>query len=298
MRELFVPKKFSDGSRQIIAQAAQIIDAYQRQGYKLSLRQLYYQFVSRNWLVNSEKSYKNLGAVVADARLAGLLDWEAIEDRGREVVWPAHWDNPAQIVEACANQFRIDKWASQEVFPFVMVEKQALEGVLVPVCRELDVRFAANKGYGSASFFYDIGKTIAWQADCAGQRPVVFYLGDHDPSGLDMSRDVQERLTMFARCEVEVRRLALNIDQVERLGLPENPAKMSDSRAEEYVARFGYSSWELDALEPRYLADLVRSAVEEVRDDEAWAEACEREEEMKTTLQGFAREQKKRWEGA
>ncbi len=298
MRELFVSKKFSDGSQKIIAQAAMIIDNYQRQGYTLSLRQLYYQFVSRNWLVNSEKSYKNLGATVADARLAGLLDWEAIEDRGREVVWPAHWANPAEIVEACANQFRIDKWASQKVFPFVMVEKQALEGVLVPVCRELDVRFAANKGYGSASFFYDIGKTIAWQVDCVGQRPVVFYLGDHDPSGLDMSRDVQERLTMFSRCEVEVRRLALNIEQVERLELPENPAKMSDSRAEEYVARFGYSSWELDALEPRYLADLVRSAVEEVRDDEAWAEACEREAEMKATLQGFAREQKKRWEGS
>lgn len=295
MKEHFVSKQFSDKSKEIIAQADAIIKSYQDQGYKLSLRQLYYQFVARNLLVNSEKSYKNLGAVIADARLAGLLDWDAIEDRGREVTWGAHWGSPSEIISAAANQFKIDKWASQKWLVLVMVEKQALEGVLVPVCQELDVRFAANKGYGSASFFYEIGQLIRWQHRKHEQRPVVLYLGDHDPSGLDMSRDVEERLSMFSYCSVKMERLALNINQVEELDLPENPAKMSDSRANDYVDRFGYSSWELDALEPAYLADLVRNAVDRYRDPDAWDAAVAREQEMKSSLQAFAREQESRW---
>ena len=96
----------------------------------------------------------------------------------------------------------------------------------------------------------------------------MIYLGDHDPSGIDMTRDVDERLNLFLNGSgpINVKRVALNLDQIKKLKPPENPAKVSDSRAAAYIARFGHSSWELDAIEPAQLASLVRNAVTALMD--------------------------------
>src|ERR1051325_11872822 len=109
----YVPRKFGSGSLKIIAQANEIIATYQAQGYQLTLRQLYYQFVSRDLISNKVSEYKRLGSIINDARLAGEIDWLSIEDRTRNLSSAAHWMNPANIVDACAQQFRIDKWANQ-----------------------------------------------------------------------------------------------------------------------------------------------------------------------------------------
>lgn len=264
-----------------------ILAEYEQQGYDLSLRQLYYQLVARDIVPNTEQSYKRIGSVVSDARLAGLIDWDMIKDRGRQTVIPGHWQSPAEIVDAAARQFRIDKWEQQDNHVEVFVEKQALEGVLEPVCRELDVPFTANKGYSSSSALYESGKRLAQHAD-EGRELHVLYLGDHDPSGIDMTRDVQERLEQFARSEVHVVRLALNMDQIQLYNPPENPAKTTDSRAAAYISRFGESSWELDALNPSVLANLVRQAVGGLRDERLWLEAVERENAMRENLMQMA----------
>lgn len=295
MKEKFQDIKFSAAKQQIVDVACTIITDYEAQNYKLSLRQLYYQLVARNIVENTEKSYKNVGNIIADARLAGLCDWDMIEDRARECVTPSHWSSPSEIVETCARQYREDKWATQPFYCEVMVEKQALEGVLEPVCNELDISFTANKGYSSMTMMYHAGKRLAYHyrkritAKNKEPRIVVFYLGDHDPSGIDMTRDVQERLSMFSGyIPVEVVRLALNMDQIEELQPPENPAKMTDSRAQDYVARFGDSSWELDAVAPDQLAELVRNAVGELRNETIWRKALKQETDGKERLQHIA----------
>ncbi len=288
MKELFISKNFKDETLSIIGQVNAILSEYRSQGYDLSLRQVYYQLVARDLLPNSAKSYKRLGNVVSDGRLAGLIDWSMIVDRGRPVIFPSHWDSPADIVRSAAQGFRIDKWEEQPSHVEVMVEKQALEGVLIPVCEELDVRFTANKGYSSQSSMYRAGQRMR-DAITDGKDVYVMYLGDHDPSGLDMDRDILERLSLFAGETIySVERLALTYEQIEEYGPPRNPAKMTDSRAKAYVMEFGDSSWELDAMEPRMLAEKLRQSVYEVRDDELWAEAVEREDEMKAELQEFA----------
>lgn len=117
----------------------------------------------------------------------------------------------------------------------------------------------------------------------------VLYLGDHDPSGIDMTRDVRERLEMFSRSSFDVKRLALNMDQVEMWNPPENPAKTTDSRYEAYLLEFGESSWELDAVDPATLGGLVIKAVASLRDDELYEAALEREATMKADLEKFAK---------
>jgi hypothetical protein len=292
MKEQFIDKRFSTENGEMIDRINAILGDYRKQGYRLSLRQLYYQLVARALIENSERSYKHIGDLVSNARLAGLVDWDMIEDRGREVVAPPMWENPAEIVEAAAKQFAIDRWRDQTNYVEVMVEKAALEGVLIPVCRELGIRFTANRGYCSSSTMYEAGKRIE---RLTGEKTVhILYLGDHDPSGIDMTRDVRDRLSMFSWTDIEVNRLALNIDQVRRLNPPENPAKMTDTRARAYIDQFGTSSWELDAIEPAEMANLVQRAVRKLRNEEKWEKALRREERMRSELNQFAREYRKK----
>ena len=289
MKKCYTDKRFGRTALELIGIINEILLDYAREGYDLSLRQLYYQLVSRNIVPNTERSYKNIGNLVSDARLAGYIDWEMIKDRGREMVQCSHWGSPSEIVRACAQQFRIDRWANQPAYVEVMVEKQALEGVLIPVCRLWDVPFTANKGYSSSSALYEAGRRMLKRLE-AGQRVVVVYLGDHDPSGIDMSRDVLDRLSLFTEVSEDdepglyVHRIALNMDQIEKLRPPKNPAKLTDSRADAYIRRFGESSWELDAIEPKKLSALVQNAIMVEVDEELWDKSGKEQEKHRASL--------------
>ncbi len=274
----------------IVTQANKIIRDYQAQGFDLTLRQLYYQFVSRDLLPNTLQSYKRLGSIIVDGRLAGLIDWDAIVDRTRNLESLSHWETPESIVQAISEQYRIDRWARQPYRVEVWIEKEALAGVFQGVCESLDVPYFCCRGYTSISEIWAAGRRLKRYANLPGltagqrQKPIILHFGDHDPSGIDMTRDIVDRLSMFAEMPVEVERLALNMDQVEYYGPPPNPAKVSDSRAAEYMRVHGDESWELDALEPAVLAEIVRDAVARFRDEEIWAEDEKLEEEGRRQL--------------
>ncbi len=277
------PKRFNEDRVDKIAKANAIIDEYRAQGFELTLRQLYYQFVSRDFIANNQREYKNLGDIINDARLAGLVDWNAIVDRTRNLQSLANWTDPSEIIKACADQYRIDKWADQQYRPECWIEKDALVGVIEGVCNELDIDYFSCRGYTSQSEMWGAAMRLKRYIDNA-QIPVILHLGDHDPSGKDMTRDITDRLTEFAGQEIEVKRLALNMDQVNEYNPPPNPAKITDSRAEDYIAAFGPESWELDALEPAVIAQLIRDAVEEVRDLNDWNKAVKHEEKQRSQL--------------
>lgn len=288
MKEKFLEKKISLKNLQLLEHILHTIDTYTADGYRLTSRQICYQMLTKNFIAGSE--FKKTATLISNARLAGLIDWDAIEDRSREMVCNSHWDNPKSMLHSCAEQFQIDKWATQPNYVEVMVEKQALEGILIPVCEELDVPFTANKGYCSSSTLYEASKQRFLKRLKQGKTLYVIYLGDHDPSGIDMDRDLSERLNMFIRSEdgINVERIALNMDQVTKYKLPPNPAKMTDTRANSYIRRFGRSSWELDAIEPKELVKLVKSSVLKLRDKQLWDIEVEREQQMKEELKNFA----------
>lgn len=283
MKIAYVQKDtFRDSTLAIIAQANRIVEEYQRQGFTLTLRQLYYQFVARGYLKNEQRNYKRLGKIVTEARLAGLLSWEAIEDRTRNLQRQPEWDDAPDVIEAAARGFRIDKWEGQPNRIEVWIEKEALAGVFERVCRRLQVPFFCCRGYTSISEMWRAANRLdRWKRD--GYEPIILHFGDHDPSGIDMTRDVRDRLDTFQAWGVLVDRLALNMSQVEEHEPPPNPAKLTDSRASDYVGRFGYSSWELDALEPALLAELVEERVLHYRDEEKW-EAKVQEEQYERDL--------------
>lgn len=260
----YADRNFQNKSLEIIHLANQIATAYQAKGYNLSLRQLYYQFIARDAFPNTEKSYKRLGAIINDARLAGLVSWEHIEDRGREahgVDWLGHV--PLSVEEAIDRlQYRhnLDLWEGQDRRIEIWVEKQALEEVAQKAADSFRVGYFACKGYVSQSEMWAAGQRLR-EAIGEGQEPLILHLGDHDPSGIDMTRDIEERLSMFAEQDIEVRRLALNMNQINTLNPPPNPAKITDSRFEGYRSRFGSSSWELDAVSPDQLVDIIKDEI-------------------------------------
>lgn len=281
--ETFINRKFRADSLAIVEKANEVIADYAEQGFTLTLRQLYYQFVARDLIPNRQSEYKRLGSIINDARLAGLIDWDAIEDRTRNVRTVSAWESPQSIVQAVAEQYKEDLWEGQSRRVEVWIEKDALVGVVEPVCERWRVPFFACRGYSSQSEQYAAGKRFErWLAD--GVAPIVLHLGDHDPSGIDMTRDNRDRLTMFAWEDVEVRRLALNFDQVERYRPPPNPAKDTDSRCGPYIEKFGPNSWELDALDPRTIDQLIDVEIKTLVDPELWREAQEREQRNRSIL--------------
>lgn len=268
-RERFVRKNFSESSRVVILQADAIMREFAAAGYKLTLRQLYYQFVAKGLIENKQTEYKRIGSIINDARLAGKLDWDHIEDRTRNLESLAVWDSPQHILEAVARQYREDIWRNQTYRPEVWIEKEALVGVIEPICNEWRVPFVACRGYFSQSEAYAAGKRFL-QYDAEGKRGIVFHLGDHDPSGMDMTRDNLARLDMFTGGLVEVKRLALNMTQIDEFNPPPNPAKVTDSRFARYRDEFGDESWELDALNPKVISGLIEDAINEIRDPDQW----------------------------
>lgn len=182
----------------------------------------------------------------------------------------------------------------------VWVEKDALEGIVSKVCSQLDIMHFSCRGYASQSSLYEAGRRIRRRYEQQNQSTVILHLGDHDPSGIDMTRDIAERIHMFAAvgCAGEepmyreyhphIKRIALTMKQVDKYAPPPNPAKVTDSRFEQYQKEYGDESWELDALEPKVLSDLITAHVEEYRDPKIWNQNLKHEKQQKAILKKVA----------
>ena len=281
MKTCYVEKRFHGASLALIEKANEIIETYKADGYDLTLRQLYYQFVSRGIIDNRQREYDRLGSVINDARLAGLVDWDSIVDRTREFEQLAHWDSPRDLVQAAAEQYRIDTRETQEHYIEVWVEKDALASVIEHACKPLDVGFLSCRGYVSQSTMWASAERFKNKE--RSHTAHIIHLGDHDPSGIDMTRDIQERMKMF-ESDVQVERIALTMDQVGEYNPPPNPAKITDSRYEIYANEYGDESWELDALDPSILNQLITAAVRKYTDEEERDSRINLQEEQRESL--------------
>lgn len=286
MKIKYIEKYFYSKSEEMIRHAESILDDYADQGFKVTLRQLFYQLVAKEIIPNTEKEYAKLGNLMTDARLAGRIDWGQITDRTRGLTQNAHWESPKEILQDCSRHYRIDKWAyPYQLFrPEVWIEKEALVGVIEDVCREWDVAFFACRGYASQTSLWEAGQRFLQISSEGGQMPVILYLGDHDPSGKDMARDIKDRLALFCEDSFIFERIALNPDQIEKYNLPPNPVKLRDRRAENYLGKHGNNSWELDALSPSVMVLLIESKIKARLDFKGWQEMNDKEEKQKKQL--------------
>ena len=314
MKVQFRKIKLGPANRQRLGTINNIIEEYRGQGLVLTLRQLYYQLVSRDVIPNNVREYKKLGTLLKEGRMSGVVDWSAIEDRLRKPSSPNEWDSPQDALETIEEVFALKRQKDQPVYMEVWVEKDALSGVLSRVTRPFHVPIMVNRGYSSASAMYEAYRRFESAAD-RGQSIRVIYLGDFDPSGRDMIRDVEERICEFhlgnsgafdadedlARAphawldecrdnygfDFEIESIALTKAQISRHRPPPNPAKLTDSRAKEYIAEHGKSSWEVDALKPEILNKVLTDAIETHLDREVYDEIVAQEDAHRDKLKAI-----------
>ena len=282
MKEWFRDTNFREKSLRLIGECNHVIKEYQQQGLRLTLRQLYYQLVVQNIIPNKERSYKNLTGLVTDARMAGMMDWDALEDRVRVPRIPNDFRDLDHLTDAALASYKLDRWKGQENYVELWVEKDALAGILAPIAREYHITLMVNKGYSSMSAMYESSYRFKEKAD-QGKELHLLYLGDHDPSGEDMVRDIADRLETFG-ATLEVNKIAITKAQVNRHKPPPNPAKFSDPRATAYIAEHGPVSWEVDALPPRVLTTVIEQEIEALVDMDLMDEVKEQEERDKKLL--------------
>lgn len=288
MKQAYIDRKFTAPSLKLIDSVNEVCEDYARQGFTLTGRSLYYKLVSRNIVENNLRSYKNVMSLLNDARLAGLVDWDAIEDRTRAFITRPRWDTAADFLNSAARQYHRDLWADQDSRVFVIVEKDALMGVLENVCNQYDVPLMAARGYPSVSVLREFAREHIYFAK-PYQTIRIIHLGDHDPSGIDMTRDLIERLRLLSEHgNFELERIALTMDQIEENNCPANPAKLTDSRSDGYVDKYGTDSWELDALEPQYLVDLITSKISGFIEWDKWEARDEETQQARDKIIEFA----------
>lgn len=317
--------KFDDGTKRvwsefkavIVQHIVDVVDEYRRMGHRLSLRQLYYQLVTKNYIINHDSCYQKLGRILDDCRYAGIIDWDAIEDRGRVPRLPYSVDSVNDAFKDTYEQYRRNRQEGQKVCVELWTEKDALSGIFAIPANRYHVRLCVNKGYTSSSAIYDAYKRVCGNIfrgkDKEYNRTVILYFGDHDPSGLDMVRDIRDRLHFMllngkhgdsfkktatektsaedlAAFLCEVKAIGLTRKQVRQYNLPPNPTKITDPRAEWYISKFGKTCWEVDALRPDVLMTLVQTNIEKVIDTDIYNGMLKKESSERETVRRIAAE--------
>jgi hypothetical protein len=299
MKIKFREVRLSKANKERLGTINGIIQEYQKEGYKLTLRQLYYQLVSRDVIPNKQSEYSKLSTLLKEGRMGGVVDWDAIEDRLRQPSSPSSWDSPQSAMNALIQQYKLPRMEGQRNYIEVWVEKDALSGVLKRVTEKYHIPILVNRGYSSASAMFDaynrfkdgIKEIIGDDEDGEGS-VIIFYLGDFDPSGMDMIRDVEDRILEFAtkhfnNFPLQVIPIALTKEQIKKYNPPPNPAKRTDPRAKDFIAKHGATSWEVDALPPNVLNKLLEDVIKKHINIGMYEEIVSRENADKEKLESL-----------
>jgi len=259
-----------------------------RDYWPLTLRQIFYQLVSRLLIPNKQGQYKALSAALSRARKEGVIPWEAIEDRTRPLYGSAGWGSAASFLhhnlEALPDFYHRNLMWSQDCYIELFVEKQALITPFERAAGQYHLLVNMGRGYSSTTVIKEMADRLETAVD-GGYDPVILAFSDLDPSGVDLVDNLSRQFLDFD-LEPEVQRVALIFDQVEEYDLPHDPdaLKMTDARAKHFIEEYGQYAVELDALSPAMLEELVRGAVESRIDRDSLEEQIEIEAEERETI--------------
>jgi len=252
-----------------------VIEEYINEGYVLTLRQLYYQLVSRNIIPNEPTEYNRICNIVKDGRIAGVIDWSAIEDRTRIPFLLYYVNGISDAINDTIEQYRLNRQEGQHNYIEVFIEKDAISGIAKRITSKYHIHLITNRGYSSTTAVYDVYNRFS-KAEARNQCCHILYLGDHDPSGLDMLRDLSERLHEFGVFP-KIHPIALTKTQINKYNLPPNPTKKADPRSTKYIEEHGQTCWEVDALRPDILEDIIDTSIKKLIDHDLFNSIIQKE---------------------
>lgn len=258
-------------TRRFLVELKQIIDALE-DFWPATVRSVFYAYIGRHGLPSDRTLYQKVSDVLLRARLDGEVPWEALEDRTRGTVGVSAWGDTADFVAAhrayVLSDYRRDLQQGQAQRLEVWVEKDALVPIMRRAADPYTVKVAIARGFSSVSFKREAAERIRTAAK-DGQRTVILYFGDLDPSGAYMPIDIAQALRddLGVGELVKVYHCGLLPEQVRDYALPASvdALKPKDSRAEWFRGTYpGQQAVELDALasEPQVLLRLVQDCIE------------------------------------
>lgn len=243
---------FQKKTLRLIEEAHNVLQEYN----PMTLRQIYYQLVSRHVIDNKRSEYQRLSGALVKARQESLIPWEWIEDRVRRPQVVGMWQDLPAFLETVKNAYRKNIWDKQPVYTEVWLEKDALSGIFSDITEEYGVTLVVGRGYNSWSAYREAALRFKNQ-----RKPVsILYFGDFDPSGLDIVRALQESLNFFG-ISPEIEKIALTIQDITDYDLPPDFTKKTDSRSAKFIKKYGDLAVELDALPLPALQEKIRASI-------------------------------------
>jgi len=247
----------------------------------LTLRQIYYQLVGKNFIKNNKSQYGMLSQLIKHARLDGYILWTDIEDRVRSYHDLSGWTDGDEYVSVSLDRFlsnyHRDLTLSQDVYLEIWIEKDALSSIFTRVASQYTVPVVVCRGFSSVSFLNDYKMRLSTSQ---ARRPVLLYFGDFDPSGVEMLKSMEITLRDELKVEgIEFKRIALQKEDIDFYKLPHSPEalKKNDTRAKKHIAMYGELAVELDALPPSVLQNKIKMAIENELDMDLFMEEKETE---------------------
>jgi len=278
--------KMAKATGDLIFQAKEILVEYRPT--PMTLRQLYYQLVSRGFVKNNAAEYRKLSKAIVTARQNGIIPWDWIEDRMRKPRYVSMWSGMNQFGISVLRAYRLNVWSSQPQYVEVWLEKDALSGIFEDILEPYGVTLNVGRGYDgwtsikdAARRYKEIGKPVS-----------ILYFGDFDPSGEDMNKSLEERLNFFKGFTATIDKVAILKDDIEKYDLPPALAKKTDTRYEQFIEAQGDAKTvELDALPINVLTSRIKTEVEANLDMAALGALLETESEQRATLEQMFRDQ-------
>jgi len=264
------------------------LEIFQQYDTAITLRQLYYRLVSRLLIPNTVNSYKRLSRIMVKAREDGDVPVNCLEDRSRRVLGKGdvgygsaeeYLKSRLETLQDSWRGFTMPMWEDQPRNVLISLEKDALSRLVSRIANAYSVRTFPTRGYPSFSYVQEMSRGIT--AKQGGKQTVVLYFGDFDPSGVDIERDLTERLEKYGARDFEVRRVALTMDQIKQYSLPPMPVKRSDARADSFLAEHGDRAVELDALDPNVFQSVVEGSIKSQINVARWNAKLRKIEELK-----------------
>ena len=263
-------------TKELINQAYSVLQEYN----PMTLRQVYYQLVSKHFIENKLSEYQRLSSALVKARQMNSIPWDWIEDRVRQPRIVSMWNDLPDFIETVKVAYRKNVWDKQSDYIEIWLEKDALSGIFENVIREYGITLIVGRGYNSWSAYREAINRFSIQDK---KNIYILYFGDFDPSGEDIVRALEESLNFFG-IYPKVKKIALTIEDITTYNLPPDFTKKTDTRTEKFVEKYGDLAVELDALSLPILQEKIRESIKGHLDMEAFDKVKKIEEQERQEL--------------
>lgn len=261
--------------------------------HKMTLRQLYYRLVGVDIIRNKQSEYQYLSKAVTRGRKQGDIPWDALEDRTREpsngeherTSWNTQVSKAVHDAMVLPDTYKRPRWENQPVYLEVWVEKEALSTIVSDVCDQLCVTSFACRGYPSVTSLKNAAERFEKAQERGHDELIIKYLGDFDPTGQDIPRNIREELQGTFDIDVKLERIALNKEQIDNFQLPPEPAKKTDARYEQFKENHGDIAVEVDALPPESFKQIIIDEVNKEFDQDIYQQTLQEEQKDKRMIE-------------